>query len=285
MNRYLLIGGNAISGQAALAGIREMDKNAYIYSSTSKDTKVSGADSTFTNLDLTHSASLGKVLQELKGKEINALVYIPARGTVGRPVNYVSPEEYEESLKFSVLPMLTLMRELNPRIGVWLSGFMWLKSLMRIYGPMTYTKITMEEITLQNPEKLKIIRYGMFKSDSTRGISILAQKMLRSGIYPELNEIESEWRASGKKFKDFFSEENLKEEETVLQKEGNFTSPYRPLELRDIQSGIQKAIFHKTKPILNLVGDWYWENDSLPDWPEEIKANLNLIEKWKYSKV
>lgn len=279
VNYYLVVGGSAVSGEQTILAIRSEDKDAYIFSTSSKEKDVPNADETIYGIDLTSQDSIKKINSKIGEKKLEALVYVPARGVVGKPVVYSEKSEYLESLEFSVIPMLKLTKLLKPKLSVWFSGFMWLKPLMLFYGTMTYTKITMEDLTLQFPEQFKCIRYGMFQSDSVRGIAVLVQRTLNTDLYPEMLEYKKVWKESGKKFKDFFPGMNYEYEELQLSKEGNFDEPFRPLEPRDIQVGIKKALFHKTKPILNVVGDWYWENDSLPVWPTEIRKHLDIIDQ------
>lgn len=275
---YLVIGGKAVLGQQAIAAIRRGDAEAWIASTSSGGEEVPGVDLTIGQIDLTSIGSIDTIVRGLPGRQLRAIVYVPARGPVGKPVQYANAEEYQASVEFSVTPMLRLMAALKPELGLWFSGFMWLESLQILYGPMIYTKITMEQITLRHPERLKCVRYGMFTSFSSRGIAILSQKAIQSGKYPEQAPYYKAWKESGKKFGEYFASVNCAEEERVLAVEGPFDRPYRPLQSEDLGRGVYAALFTKTKPILNLVGDWYWENDSLPEWPAAIQRGMHLIQ-------
>tara|TARA_B100001939_G_scaffold348236_1_gene374660 strand:+ start:5472 stop:6323 length:852 start_codon:yes stop_codon:yes gene_type:complete len=274
---YLIVGGNAVLGQQSILAIRKEDPEAYIISTTSSEGIVQGADETIGNVNLTDSKSIDTVIQKIT-RPLRAIVYVPARGPVGKPVQYANREEYQESVNFSVIPMLRLTGALSPEIALWFSGFMWLEPLMMLYGPMIYTKITMEQITLKHPDRFKCVRYGMFVSNSARGISILSQKAISSGKYPEQEDYKKGWKASGKKFKDYFASVNAAEEEAVLAPLARSSVAYRSLETEDLQIGVKKALFSETDPILNVVGDWYWEDDELPEWPPEIEAKMDLID-------
>ena len=274
---YLIVGGNAVLGQQSILAIRKEDPEAYIISTTSSEGIVQGADETIGNVNLTDSKSIDTVIQKIT-RPLRAIVYVPARGPVGKAVQYANREEYQESVNFSVIPMLRLTGALSPEIALWFSGFMWLEPLMMLYGPMIYTKITMEQITLKHPDRFKCVRYGMFVSNSARGISILSQKAISSGKYPEQEDYKKGWKASGKKFKDYFASVNAAEEEAVLAPLARSSVAYRSLETEDLQIGVKKALFSETDPILNVVGDWYWEDDELPEWPPEIEAKMDLID-------
>ena len=274
---YLIIGGNAVLGQQSIQAIRKEDPEAYIISTTSSQGTVQGADRTINDVNLTDANSIDRVINEVNDP-LRAIVYVPARGPVGKPVQYADAQEYRESVEFSVIPMLRLTRALSPEIALWFSGFMWLEPLMMLYGPMIYTKITMEEITLKHADRFKCVRYGMFVSNSARGISILSQKAISSGKYPEQEEYRKGWKASGKKFKDYFASITGAEEESVLGPLAKSNVPYRSLETEDLQIGVKKALFSDAGPILNVVGDWYWEDDTLPSWPAKIEAGMELID-------
>lgn len=276
---YLVVGGNAVLGQQSIAAIRKGDSKSHIIGTTSSQGEVSGADITIAEINLQDPASIQRVIQAIEPGTLEAIVYVPARGPVGKPVQYANKSEYLESISFSVIPMLRLTGALSPRIALWFSGFMWLEPLMMLYGPMIYTKITMEQITLKHPDRFKCVRYGMFVSNSARGISILSQKAITSGQYPEQESYRKGWKESGKKFKDYFASINGAEEKRLLGPLAKSSAPYRPLESEDLQTGVSKALFSETAPILNVVGDWYWEDDSLPEWPAEVEAKMDLIDE------
>lgn len=275
---YLVVGGKAVLGQQSIAAIRRGDPAAWIASTSSGTEAVPGAEQTITDIDLSAAEAIDRIVAALGRRRLRAIVYVPARGPVGKPVQYASAEEYQSSIHFSVIPMLRLMAALKPELGLWFSGFMWLESLQILYGPMIYTKITMEQITLRHPGRLKCVRYGMFTSFSSRGIAILSQKAIQSGKYPEQAPYYKAWKESGKKFGEYFASVNCAEEERVLAAEGPFERPYRPLQTEDLGRGVYAALFTETKPILNLVGDWYWESDSLPRWPPAVQAHLHLVQ-------
>ncbi|MCB1139416.1 MAG: hypothetical protein KDK23_11700 [Leptospiraceae bacterium] len=290
---YLIVGGKAVLGQQAILAIRKEDPNAWIVSTSSGEDDVPGADASIHGIDLSGAEAARNITSAfhnlsgagkttISGKQtsdgLRAIVYVPARGPVGKPVQYATKEEYEQSVNFSVRPMLELMHDLKPEVGLWFSGFMWLDTLMMLYGPMIYTKITMEQITLNHPDRLKCVRYGMFVSNSARGISILSQKAIASGKYPEQEEYRKGWKASGQKFKDFFASANAREEEEVLRELAGASTPYRSLNTEDLQIGVRKALFSDDGPILNVVGDWYWQDSALPDWPSAIEKNMHLID-------
>lgn len=241
MDSYLVVGGSAVSGQQAIAAIRNRNPSARIISTTTGTDSVARADETLTGIDLV-AGGVESIIESVSDP-VTAIVYIPARGMVGKPVQYYDRSEYEDSIAFSVIPALKLTKALQPARLIWLSGFMWLSSLRQIYGTMTYTKISMEELTFQYPDLIRCIRLGTFVSRSTRGISVLLQKTLQSGKYPELESLKNSWKESGKKFKDYFNELALITEEKELGHQYNFKEPYRPLSEDDIRNAFEMALF------------------------------------------
>jgi hypothetical protein len=174
-----------------------------------------------------------------------------------------------------VIPYLKLSKALKPKRTIALSGFMALPALTKIYGAMTFTKVAMEQLAVNNPDKLQIIRIGMFHSNSVRGIAILAQRrfMRESEFQPEWR---AQWKASGKKFSEFFYEMNYAQEEQMYKQHGNGV-PFRPTIPEDITNGFLMAFQGEPAPIINVLGPWLWTESAMPDLPETITSRLHLI--------
>ncbi|MBX7059314.1 MAG: hypothetical protein K1X75_14710, partial [Leptospirales bacterium] len=149
---YLIVGASAVLGHQSIAAILQEDPQAFIIATSSGEAPIAGASQTIYGVDLQREDCAASMVAAIKARKIEAVVYVPARGAVGKPVEYATAEEYRASLNFSVVPMLKLMAALKPRLGLWFSGFMWLDCLLALYGPMIYTKITMEELTLRHPD-------------------------------------------------------------------------------------------------------------------------------------
>jgi len=142
---------------------------------------------------------------------------------------------------------------------------------------MTFTKIAMEQLAVSNPLDLQIIRIGMFHSNSVRGIMILAhRRILRDPDFQP--EWRSEWKASGKKFPDFFYEKNYRCEEETYKSHANGV-PFRPTEPEDIERAFELALGGEKAPIINLLGAWIWTEDTMPTLPESIRSRLDFIPK------
>ena len=250
---------------------------AEIIATTSRATDIAGADHTIYGIDLEQSDAVDKMLADttLTAKPVDFVVYIPARGAVGMDVTESTAEMVKPSLEYSVIPYLKLAKALKPKRTIALSGFMALPALTKIYGAMTFTKVAMEQLAINHPDKLQIIRIGMFLSNSVRGIAILAQRrfMREADFHPEWR---AQWKASGKKFSQFFYDLNYEQEEQMYKQYGNGI-PFRPTQPEDITNGFLMAFQGEPAPIINVLGPWLWTEKQMPELPERITSRLHLI--------
>lgn len=273
--RVFIVGAAAVSGRAAMSAAKEL--GAEIIATTSRDENITDADHTIHGIDLERSEAVEKMLADsfLHRAPVDFIVYIPARGAVGMDVVESKPEMIMPSLEYSVIPYLKLTKALKPKRTIALSGFMALPSLTKIYGAMTFTKIAMEQLAINHPDKLQIIRIGMFLSNSVRGIAILAQRrfMREADFQPEWR---AQWKASGKKFSQFFYDLNYEQEEQMYKKHGNGV-PFRPTVPEDITNGFLVAFRGEPAPIINVLGPWLWTESQMPELPEHITSRLHLI--------
>lgn len=273
--RVLIVGAGSVSGGAAMQAAAEA--GAEIITTTSRKENLPGSSHTIQGIDLAEAGAAEKILADsvLRAKPLDYILYIPARGEVGIALEEAKPDMVEPSLAYSVRPYLHLHRELKPRRTVALSGFITMPPLMRIYGAMTFTKIAMEQLAVANPGALQVIRIGMFHSNSVRGIMILAQRrfMRDSSYQPEWR---AEWKASGKRFADFFYAKNYSCEEETYKAHGK-SLPFRPTEPRDIAAGFRLALGGETSPIINVLGPWIWTENQMPALPDAIRERLHFI--------
>ncbi len=273
--RVFIVGAGAVSGGAAIVAAKAV--GAEVITTTSRDENISGADHTIHGIDLERPDAVDKMLADkvLMAKPVDYVTYIPARGSVGMDVTESTADMIMPSLEYSVIPYLKLAKALNPKRTIALSGFMALPTLTRIYGAMTFTKIAMEELAIRNPEKLQIIRIGMFLSNSVRGIAILAQRRFNKepGFQPQWR---AEWKASGKKFPQFFYDMNYANEEEKYRQYSKGV-PFRPTLPEDITNGFKLALAGEESPIINVLGPWLWTEDSMPQLPAEITQRTHLI--------
>lgn len=273
--RVLIVGAGSVSGRAAMQAAEEA--GAEIITTTSRTENLPGSAHTIHGIDLANSDAAEKILADanLRSKPIDYVFYIPARGEVGIALEEAKPEMVEPSLAYSVRPYLKLHSVLKPRRTVALSGFITMPPLMKIYGAMTFTKIAMEQLAVANPAALQVIRIGMFHSNSVRGIMILAQRrFMRDPSYQP--DWRAEWKASGKRFPDFFYAKNYTCEEETYKSHGNGL-PFRPTEPADIAAGFRLALGGESSPIINVLGPWIWTEDSMPALPQAIQERLHFI--------
>lgn len=273
--RVFIVGAGAVSGGAAIAAAKKL--GAEIIATTSREADVAGADHTIYGIDLERSDAVDKMLADaqLTSKPVDYVVFVPARGAVGMDVTESTAEMVIPSLEYSVIPYLKLSKALQPKRTIALSGFMALPTLTKIYGAMTFTKVAMEQLAVNNPGKLQIIRIGMFLSNSVRGIAILAQRrfMREPDFHPEWR---AQWKASGKKFSQFFYDMNYEQEEQMYKQHSNGV-PFRPTIPEDITNGFLRAFQGEPAPIINVLGPWLWTETGMPELPEQITSRTGLI--------
>lgn len=252
------------------------EAGAEIIATTSRMEDVAGALHTIHGIDLEDPHAADRILGQISpGSPVDYVLYVPARGEVGISIEEARKEMVEPSLQYSVRPYLRLHNSLKPRRTIALSGFITMPPLMQIYGAMTFTKVAMEQLAISYPRDLQIIRIGMFHSNSVRGIMILAhRRFLRDPSFQP--EWRAEWKASGKKFPDFFYAKNYAcEEETYRSFSGGL--PFRPTEPADIAKGAALALRGEVNPVINVLGPWIWTENRMPELPAAIRERLDFI--------
>ena len=128
---------------------------------------------------------------------------------------------------------------------------------------------------MKHPDKVQIIRIGMFHSNSVRGIALLVQKNLMRNRNANA-ELFDAWKASGKKFPEYFYAKNYKVEEDAYKQHSGGV-PFRPTEPEDIKNAFKRALLGEKAAIINCLGPWQWVENEMPYLPEEITSNIHLI--------
>ncbi|EPG74654.1 hypothetical protein LEP1GSC058_1682 [Leptospira fainei serovar Hurstbridge str. BUT 6] len=272
----LIVGGSGAAGQSAIQGLTEdrtiSGRNWRIIATTSGDKDVEGADRTLKQIQLEEpDEAVSKIIEALKMEDpVDILVYTPARGKLGYPASETPDEDIESGLKFCFDPMLELEKKLSPRLTIGYSAFYYLPYLLTYYGSLAFIKKKMEEWTLEKPASRKAIRAGTFLSQSARGIGIILQRLAKSTSHPDLQKLIEEQKSSGKKFSDFFIDYiQKKEKETFLK---NFPSiPYRFTEPKDLKIALLRILQGEPSPIISVIGDWVWTENTLPPMPDYLK--------------
>ncbi|TGJ98268.1 SDR family NAD(P)-dependent oxidoreductase [Leptospira langatensis] len=273
----LIVGGSGAAGQSAIEAFQDFGKESgkkwKIIATTSGEGEVAGADETIHSVKLEDpKLAIENIQKALKTKgPIDVLIYTPARGNLGYPVSETPDEDIVATAKFCLDPMLELEKALSPRITVGYSAYYYLPHLLTFYGSLAFIKKKMEEWALQRPDSRKIIRAGTFFSQSVRGITLILQRLAKTSTNADLQKLMEEQKASGKKFGDFFIDYIQDRENSSFKK--NFPNvPYRITEPKDLKNALLKILKGEKAPIVSLVGDWVWTENTLPEMPDYLKA-------------
>jgi len=272
----LVVGGSAVSGQAALKAARASGASCLATSSDGR--RVEHADETAPLRLDDDGTSLQKFIQEYASRKFDYLVYTPARGAVAIPALQATKEMVAESLAFSVQPYLRLARAFSGRV-IALSGFVTMPPLLSIYGAMTFTKLTMESLAVRFPERFGILRAGMFYSNSVRGIALLVQRRMQKDANAELQGLHADWKKVGGRFQDFFWKRNFEYEENYYSRHGG-GAPFRPTEAEDLVRAFLRIFQGDGAPIMNLIGNWIWTDTAMPEVPASFPVELIRTDLW-----
>ncbi|MCB1138872.1 MAG: hypothetical protein KDK23_08960 [Leptospiraceae bacterium] len=262
----LVVGATGEAGLSAMDAVREASPQAHIIATTRSQQSVPGADETLPDIEINDELT-DRIRSELKHRSshLDLLVYTPALGEPGFPIERTTEEQWSQAADFSFQPILELERNLRPALSVGYSAFYWLPHTLSFYGALGYVKKAMEEWCLEAPQQRALVRGGTFYSKSVRGISLLLQRLMKKTENPELQKMKDEFANTNMRFLDFFLEyASHREKEAFGQ---NFEEPYRRTERDDLSRGLVK-ILAGDGPIVNVVGPWTWSDTTLPALPE-----------------
>ncbi len=263
---YLIIGASGVSGQAAIQAVRNLKASAWVIGTTSSDQDIPHCDKTIHGINFKDSDSVEKLVASLpKNPRIKMMSFIPAKGRVAMPATSATSQQIIDSVAFSIIPMLKLISILKPEITVCHSAFIQLSFLREIYGAMNFTKYLMDDLAIKHPDKLKVIRFGVFDSKALRGILFLFEKAIASGFVDEKNPIIVAWKKTGLSLENFFKKMAAQSEAGVFQEQ--FDTPYRTTEPRDIIKAYERVLEGEKAPIINVIGNWIWTDNHLPILP------------------
>lgn len=274
----LILGSSGVAGQSAVEAVREFAQKKKeewkIIATTSKETPLPEADLTITRINLDDpKTSLELLYEGLKKngiEKIDLFVYTPARGNLGYPVSETPENDVKEAAKFCLDPMLALEEKLKPALSVGYSAYYYRPHLQPFYGSLAFIKKKMEEWALQNPKQRKIIRAGSFFSQSVRGITIILQRMGKKSQDKDLQDLLRQQKESGRSFPDFFLQYVAKQEESSFA--SKFPGiPFRLTSQNDLKKALISILEGESAPIVSLVGDWVWTENSLPEMPDYLK--------------
>jgi hypothetical protein len=255
---YLLVGATSTAGQAAISAIREHDNSSYIIGTTSKDNDVTGCDRTCRNVNLVNEDAVEKILNSISEK-IDYILFTPAYGPLGFPVQEATEEQINEALAFSYKPFVSLSNAIKPKLSIGFSSFHWLPIVSTAYGSMGMAKTFLDKLALDEPNKFKIVRAGNFESKSTRGIALLIKRTVQKTQNPKLIAMREKWKETGMEFQEYFFK--VAREEEALTYQTKFPGvQYRPTTVSDLKHAIKRA-FGEGGPIINRIGDWSWDSN------------------------
>lgn len=282
---YLVVGASSVAGQKALEAIRLYQPNALITVTTSKPAAGSppgsGVD-TICGIDLAKPATIREIKPALRAP-VDTMVFCPAFGMVGYPVELAPITDVEACFDFSVRPVLDLIDELNPQLTIGFSSFYWLHSLEIAYGSMAFAKYALEKLAVENPNHIRIVRAGLFPSKSLRGICLLIQRAVQKESFPGASELKAGWKASGLNFAEYFTQFAQGYEKRELAR--YCTAPYRATEERDLVRAVGAALEEHAQAIINVVGDSIWQESTLehiPDFMVRNKEAFRLAESFEF---
>lgn len=256
----LIVGGASTAGRSALSVVREQKPGLSIVGTTSGTAELEGYDRTMPECDLNRQDIVAHIAGQLDGS-CELLVFTPAFGPIGFAVEKCTPAQIQEALNFSVRPMVALAKKLQAGVTVSYSAFYWLEHTLAAYGAMAYAKLQQERLAIADPGRFRVVRAGTFRSKATRGITILLQRQMRSGAGPGPALVEG-WKASGKKFGDFFFDFAFASEQRSFG--GKFPEPHSETDPAGLSRAFAKILGGDPAPIQNVIGQWHWTDSQLP---------------------
>jgi hypothetical protein len=268
---YLIIGASGISGQAAIQAIRNKRPGAIVVGTTSSDENIPNCEQTIRNINFKDPGSVQKIIEALHDKTpIKMMAFIPAKGRVAMPAVKATVQQIKDSVTFSITPMLKLIDALKPEITVCHSAFIQMPFLLQCYGAMTFTKYLMDNLAIKQPDTLKVIRFGIFKSNALKGIQLLLERAIAAGLYDEKSAFITEWKKSGLRIDQWLEQYGTRCEIDAYQKQ--FNTPYRRTEAQDITRAYERVLDGEKAPIINVIGNWLWTDNTPLSLPPEIQT-------------
>ncbi len=267
---YVIIGAKSIAGLAAVDAVRAFNAEANVIGTTSGDGALDHCDETIGGIDLWQDGAVEKILGALKGRNIATIFYTPSMGMVGHPAWDAKAEDIEQALAFSYRPLRRLGTELDT-VVVGYSSFFWLPHISVAYGAMAAAKFCIESLAVHEPERFRVIRSGVFESKSLRGISLMVRRELKTTDDPHLRALEADWKDRGCNFTEYFFDFAHGTERDTFQHDPRFQNiPHRKTSHEDLKTAALAVLKNETGPIHNIIGDWRWDEDALP----EINADI-----------
>lgn len=273
---YLIIGASGVSGQAAIAAVRNKRPGATVVGTTSSEKDIAHCERTIHGINFKEAECVQKIITALPNMPlIKMMAFIPAKGRVAMPAIKATAQQIKDSVTFSIIPMLKLIRALKPEITVCHSAFIQMPILQEIYGAMNFTKYLMDDLAIKHPAILKTIRFGIFDSDALRGIQLLLERALTSRMIDENNPFISAWKKSGLNIAEWMKQYGAQCESEAFQQ--LFDTPYRHTQPHDITRAYEHILDGEKAPIINVIGNWLWTDNQLPPLPLEAQKMADTL--------
>lgn len=262
---FLVVGGAGVAGQSAIAAIRAREPRAVILATTSAaEREITGCTRAIGGVDLRREEAVTDLVAQI-GEPLAGLVFTPAYGPVGFPAAEATVEQVAAARAFSLDPLRRLLESLQPTVAVAFSSFYWLPATLQAYGAMAHVKREMEEIAVAGGMALRVVRAGAFASRSAKALALAVYQQWKRGRHGELA---GAWRGSGRRFFDHFYESAWRSEAEGFGH--RFTSPHRPTEPADLRAAVELALSGEGAPLVNVIGDWQWQDDAVPGLPAPV---------------
>ena len=279
---YLVLGGNSTAAQEIIKGIRkehsQKNTQAIITATTTRNLEIPNVDVTIRNTNLSDSKNVDSLISNLENKP-NYIISTLARGEVGFPAWLVTDTQIKDSLDFSYLPCLKLIKELRPKYFLGLSAYAWIDHMLLVYGVMTYSKYLLEQI-ITRPEvvnagtKVKILRLPLYETLSSRGILIMAQRYLKSATDPESIKSKERWKKSGvSSLGKFMVIANTAVEKQIFEEKFK-DKVFKEFTISDISEAVQKTLYNEDVGVFNTISGEVWlaNEDKTKVWPEYVHS-------------
>lgn len=180
MERFLVIGGTGVAGQAAIRAVRQrFGDGAHVtavwFGRRAEELPIDGADTVVFG-DATLPETWDKI-EAASGRAFSGLFYATALGEVGFPAGRATPEQIAESNRVSFDPLPRLEARFDLGFILAYSTFFNLEHQLVTYGAMAHSKAAIEQWVAEPGRARRVcIRAGAFQSASSHAIKLLVRR-------------------------------------------------------------------------------------------------------------
>jgi hypothetical protein len=180
MERFLVIGGTGVAGQAAIKAVRQrFGAGAHVtavwFGRRFEELAIEGADTVVFG-DATLPETWDKI-EAAAGRAFSGLFYATALGEVGFPAGRATPAQIADSNRVSFDPIPLLEERFDLGFTLAYSTFFNLEHQLVTYGAMAHSKAAIEQwVARPGPSRRVCIRAGAFQSASSHAIKLLVRR-------------------------------------------------------------------------------------------------------------